>query len=380
MKVLVLTASTGGGHDMRARAFQAWTRREADLQLEAQLHRPMESCHGLYRFGVWLYNSIQRYAPRLHNIYFNYLEATGMFRSARRLLGADRFRRTLEETRPDILLSVHGALNHGFFEYAREVLGPDRVRCVSWCDELHGGYGFSRHWVNPQADLFIGAVPETCETAVRLGMPAERTRVGGFLVRPDFYGPPLAMETRGDLVRSELGFDPDQFILLLCASSRGAHNHLAFLDALTDARLAAQVIVLPGKTEEARRSVESWLRENPHQPVRLQPHRTDVSQWMQCASAMVARPGTGTTHEAILSGCPLLLNCLGGVMPQERITVEYCRKHGLGETVRRPRDLVRWVKQWSEHPDELLAIRRRMRQARPSVMPREILNAVKGGA
>jgi processive 1,2-diacylglycerol beta-glucosyltransferase len=380
VKVLVLTASTGGGHDMRARAFQAWTRREADLQLEARLHRPLENCHGLYRFGVWLYNSIQRHAPRLHNIYFNYLEAAGMCRSAKRLLGAQRFRATLEETKPDVLLSVHGALNHGFFDCARDVLGRDNLRCVSWCDELQGGYGFSRHWVNPRADLFIGAVPETCEAAVRLGMPAERTRLGGFLVRPDFYGPPLTVETRRDLVRDQLGFDLDQFILLLCASSRGAHNHVRFLEALRQAGVPAQVIVLPGKTAEARQSVENWMRAHPEQPVRLEPHQSDVSLWMRCASAMVARPGTGTTHEAILSGCPLLLNCLGGVMPQERITVEYCRKHGLGEPIRRPQDLARWVKRWIEEPGELRAIRQRMRQVRPAVLPREILNAVKGGA
>jgi processive 1,2-diacylglycerol beta-glucosyltransferase len=365
---------------MRARAFQAWARHEPDLQIEAQLHRPMESCHGLYRFGVWLYNTIQRRAPRLHNIYFNYLEAAGMFRSPGRLLGAERFRATLEETKPDVLLSVHGALNHGFFEYARRVLGRDRVRCVSWCDELQGGYGFSRHWVNPQADLFIGAAPETCETAVRLGMPADRTRMGGFLVRPDFYGPPLALETRRDLIRDQLGFDPDQFILLLCASSRGAHNHVTFLEVLRQTRVPVQTIVLPGKAEEARERVEAWMRANPGQPVRLQSHRTDVSLWMRCASAVVARPGTGTTHEAILSGCPLLLNCLGGVMPQERITVEYCRKHGLGHTIRRPHDLTHWVNRWIAQPDELVAIRQQMRQVRPSAMPREILMAVKAGA
>jgi processive 1,2-diacylglycerol beta-glucosyltransferase len=142
----------------------------------------------------------------------------------------------------------------------------------------------------------------------------------------------------------------------------------------------AQVVVLPGKTEEARERVENWLRANPHQPVRLQSHRTDVSLWMRCASAVVARPGTGTTHEAILSGCPLLLNCLGGVMPQERITVEYCRKHALGGTIRHPRDLARWVNLWIEHPDELVAIRQQMRKVRPPVLPREILNAVKAGA
>ena len=77
--------------------------------------------------------------------------------------------------------------NHGYFEAARAFLGRDRVRCVTYCGELAGGYGFSRNWVNPEADLFIGPVAETCEAAIALGMPKEKTKVGGFLLRPEFY-------------------------------------------------------------------------------------------------------------------------------------------------------------------------------------------------
>ena len=174
---------------MRARAFQEWAQAEPSLEISAQLHRPLEKSHELYAFGVWLYNWIQRTAPFLHHAYFNFLEVVPIVRTGKPL-GAAKYRKVLEELQPDVLLSVHDSLNHGFFEYAREVLGHDRVKCVTYCGELSGGYGFSRHWVNPSADLFIGAVPETCEAAVRLGMAPERTQVGGFLLRRFFYDPP----------------------------------------------------------------------------------------------------------------------------------------------------------------------------------------------
>lgn len=375
MQVLVLTSSTGGGHDMRARAFQTWVQRDQRLELDVHLHWPLSSSHGLYRFGVKLYNWIQRTAPLLHHAYFNFLESVPLLH-VQAPLGADRYRGVLEQVQPDVLLSVHDQLNHGFFQYARTILGPDRVRCVTYCGELHDGYGFSRHWVNPAADLFIGAVPETCEAAIQRGMPPEKTQVGGFLLHPSFFDPRLDETSRRAYIREQLQLDPDRFILLLTASAQGANNHLSFLETLNRALSNLQVVVLCGRSAETRRRVQHWVRDHRAQHVRVLPRDIDMGQLMQCVSAVVTRPGTGTTSEAILSGCPLLFNCLGGLMPQELITVKFCRKRGLSELIHRPQDLSRLVRQWAGNPEMLRAIRQRMRAVRPAGHPLEILESV----
>src|SRR5471032_2902479 len=196
MRVLVLTSSTGGGHNTRARAFAAWARRERDLGLEVVIHQALEQTHGLYRFGVGLYNWIQRTAPRLHHIYFNFLEVAGACKSPAWMLGVERFRAVLREHRSEVVLSVHGSLNHGFFAVARDTLREAPPRCVTYCGELFGGYGFSRHWVNPRADLFIGAVAETVAAARGHGMPEDRARIGGFLLDPAFYAPRMEEAAR----------------------------------------------------------------------------------------------------------------------------------------------------------------------------------------
>ena len=110
--------------------------------------------------------------------------------------------------------------------------------------------------------------------------------------------------------------------------------------------------------------------------MRLLPHNTNVGKLMRSVSAIVARPGTGTTSEAIVSGCPLLLNCLGGVMPQERITVKFCREHGLAELIRSPEELARIVAQWREQPELPAAIRQAMKVACPPLHPRDIVRTI----
>jgi processive 1,2-diacylglycerol beta-glucosyltransferase len=349
---------------MRANAFAAWAQTMRELRMETRLNWPLESSHPIYRFGVGLYNWIQRRAPFLHHIYFNFLELFPPCRSAGALLGADKFRAALDEFRPDILLSMHGSLNHGYFEAARAFLGRDRVRCATYCGELYGGYGFSRNWVNPTADLFIGPVIETCEAAIACGMPKEKTKVGGFLLRPEFYEPATDATPH------------DDFVLLLSASSRGANNHIAFLEALKRSRVDIEVRVLCGKSVATLAQVQKWSEQNKSARVRIIRFDANIAPLLRSVSAIVARPGVGTTCEAIIAGCPLLLNCLGGTMPQERITVAFCRKHGLAQTLYSPDELARIVRLWKSDGSETTAIRRNMEAIRPKTHPREIVAAV----
>ena len=360
---------------MRARAFQEWAQAENGLNVVTQISRPLEHSHELYAFGVWLYNRIQRWAPFLHHVYFNFLEVVPIVRTGKPL-GAHKYRKVLEEMQPDVLVSVHDSLNHAFFAYAREVLGKE-LRCVTYCGELSDGYGFSRHWVNPSADLFIGAVPETCDAAVRRGMPPEKTRVGGFLLRRFFYEDEALSETaRAEFYRDVLQFDPNEFTLLLSASSRGAHNHVRFLEALKQNGLDVQVVLLCGKLPVAAREVSAWAKNNPQARVRLMPHNSNVGQLMRFVSAIVARPGTGTTSEAIASGCPLLLNCLGGVMPQERITVKFCRNHNVAQLIRSPGELAKTIAEWKKRPELPAGIRRAMKKTCPPSLPLDIVQMV----
>ncbi len=368
---------------MRAGSFVHWTRELSPAAAnEIQIHKCLENTHGLYRFGVGLYNRIQRHAPWAHHLYFNFLELAAPTHSHRRLLGVDRFRAILDHVRPRVVLSTHGSLNHGFFDLARAHLGRDAVRCVTYCGELFGKYGFSRHWVNPTADLFIGAVPETCAMARLLGMPASRTVMGGFLLNPNFYRPALTAEERAAYLRDRLGLDPARFTLLLSTGEHGVNNHLAFLEALhADVpRPDLQVIALCGRKPADRHKVEVWSRSHHAFKVVALSHSTEMHLLLQCASAVVARPGTGTTSEAIVSGCPLIFNALGGFMPQEWITMRFAERHQIAEIVHTASALPAILTRWAAKPDLLNEVRERVTDCRPRAHPTRILRLVQNVA
>lgn len=376
MKILVLTSSSGGGHDMRARSLKQWAEHPscADLGVTVQIHQALESTGGLYAFGSEVYNWIQLYWPNLHHVYFNLLEWIP-FCSSSTIPRAGSFQKFVRESAPDVIVSTHDHLNHAYMKVARDAYGPGERRPLTgtYCGELFGRYGFSKHWVNPEGDFFIGAVDPCLEEARRLRMPAEKSWTGGFMLNPDFWSEPTPPAERERILREEFGLTPGRFTLILATGANGANNHLATLKKFAAAGVRPQIIALCGKNAQAKADIEAWAREHPEIPVCALPYQTRMKRVMECADAIFARPGTGTTSEAILAGIPIIFNGIGGVMPQEYITVKFARTHFETHVVRRPGRLPGIIRDWMDHPDKVAAAKRGAASARPAGHPRRIL-------
>lgn len=383
MKVLVLTSSTGGGHDMRARSLKAWAETEEakPMNLRVDIFQALEETHNVYRLGVSIYNWIQTHHPRLHHIYFNMLELMALHRSPGTILGKNNFVQKLQAFCPDVIVSTHAHLNHGFFELARSVLGKHRIKCVTYCGELYGGYGFSRHWVNAGADLFIGAVKETCLMAERLGMVGKSNAQGGFLLNPRFYQKQLAEHERKRILAAEFGLDPDGFTIVLATGANSANNHVSLLNALANASLRVGVIALCGKSYHALVNVRQWAETVGHKAgiqARAIPYSVRLDELFQVASVVVARPGTGTTSECIQCECPILFNALGGIMPQEYITVKYAREHGFLGVIKTPKDLPRLIEPIMQQTGIREANKNALKRVKPAQHPMDILRMLYG--
>ncbi|NBB80127.1 MAG: UDP-N-acetylglucosamine--LPS N-acetylglucosamine transferase [Verrucomicrobia bacterium] len=337
-RLLILSSSTGSGHDMRAAALVQWVERLRGSEVGTRRYQALEESSTLDRFGVNLYNWIQRHCPWAHHIYFNFLEIAGLHRKVSHLRGKERLLAVIHDFRPDVVVSTHAHLNHAYFEAIRRAMQPDPPRCLTYCGELHGSYGFSRHWVNPQADGFIAAVPSCAEAALARGMPKERVHLGGFLLKPAFYlKPDQATETppHPSLFESLPADRPEGPLVLLGTGANGANNHLAILRSLDELKKPVTVIALCGRNAAVQAQLKN-LACPPHTVVPLG-YRDDMHDLLRAVDLAFIRPGTGSTCECIQSGCPILFNGIGGVMPQERITVHYMRTLGLEpQVVRRP--------------------------------------------
>ncbi|MET0261860.1 MAG: UDP-N-acetylglucosamine--LPS N-acetylglucosamine transferase, partial [Rariglobus sp.] len=363
MRWLILTSSTGTGHNMRADSLRQWADRVFGSEVEVRIHHVLEKTHPIYGFGVGFYNVIQRWWPRFHHVYFNYLELAAMHRKSAKILGRDSFINLVTDWAPDRIISVHAHTNHGFFDLARRALPNRRTRCITYCGELSGGYGLSRHWVNPRADGFIGATDEICAASRAVGMPQKRILKGGFLLRSSFYGAEARHEREADLIAKELGLDRSVFTVLLSTGLAGANNHLDILKEIAAIGRPLQVIALCARRESTLRKVNAFARRHTHLKICALEHTDRMLALKRLSTVLVARPGTGATSEAIQLGLPLIHNGIGGVMPQEAITVKYCRIHSCAYFGDTPAGIVRHIRRMLEQPQALDRLRKNLATA-----------------
>ena len=373
MRWLILTSSTGTSHNMRADSLRLWADRVFGNEVEIRIYHALENTHPIYGFGVGLYNTIQRWAPRLHHLYFNFLELAAMHSHGAKIRGRESFIQLILDWEPDRIISVHPHTNHGFFDLARRVLPKGRTRCITYCDELSGGYGLSRHWVNPRADGFIGATDEICAASRAVGMKPLRIFKGCFLLRPTFYGGEARHEREADLMAKELDLDRSAFTVLLSTGLAGANNHLAILKELAALKRPLQVVALCSPRRNTRKKIESFAPRHPHLKIRALDHTDRILALKRLATVLVARPGAGSTSEAIQLGLPLIHNGIGGVMPQELLTVRYCRLHACAYSGNTPQEIVRHIHRLIEQPETLVRLRKNLAKARPAGRPEDIV-------
>jgi processive 1,2-diacylglycerol beta-glucosyltransferase len=350
VRILILTSSTGAGHDARAQAFAEWCfelyRHDVDVRIEQML----EKSSTLFSWGVSFYNWIQKKSPWMHKAFFLFVELLSLLNRNSVAWGRKYYEQVLQEYRPHLVFSVHDCLNRGYFQVARRVLGETNVRCATYCGEFSGGFGYSINWVEPSADLYVSRTPTARDYAVKLGMPRARTRVRGHLMRPRSHLQVLRGPARSEFLEQTLELASDKFTVFLATGGNGANNHLELLPKLLPHADRVQVIVICGRNLETYNQVMHWRSQHPGLECFVDGFSEQVHLLMQVSDAIVTRGGTTTCAKALHFGCPIIFNVIGGIMPQEELTVKFFRNGDAAELIGSGAEFGGLLTRWMEQP------------------------------
>lgn len=350
VRILVLTSSTGGGHDARAEAFAEWCfhlyRHEVDVRIEQMLEKSSLIARG----GVWLYNRIQRGAPWLHKLFFACVELLSQINRRTVLLGGSYYTKVLRDYQPHLVFSVHDCLNRGYFPLARRLLGAGRVRCATYCGEFSGGWGYSRNWIEPSVDLYFSRTQTAADFAVKSGIPEEKSRVRGHLMPPRAHLEVLDPEARRTFLEKRLGLNPGRFTIFLATGGNGANNHLELLPALLKHAARIQAVIICGRNKETYNELVHWRTGHPEFACHLEGFSEHVHLLMQASDAIVTRGGTTTCAKALHFRCPIIFNAFGGIMPQEALTWKFFHNGASSEKIERVGDFARIIDRWMADP------------------------------
>ena len=350
VRILVLTSSTGGGHDARAEAFAEWCFQLYRHQVDVRIEQMLEKSSVVNRAGVNFYNKIQKAAPWLHTAFYAFVELLSYVNRRDVTFGRAFFLEVLRDYQPHLVFSVHDCLNRGYFQLARETLGAKRVRCVTYCGEFSGGWGYSRNWIEPSVDLYFSRTPTARDFAVKSGIAAEKSRVRGNLMLPRSLLETVAPEARGDLRVKRLGLRPDLFTVFLATGGNGANHHMELLPALVKHADRVQAIVICGKNKETYNELIHWRANHPEFNCYLEGYSDVVHLLMQASDVIVTRGGTTTCAKALHFRCPIIFNAFQGIMPQEQLTWKFFRNGAASQKIESAGDFARIIDGWMADP------------------------------
>ncbi len=374
VKILVLTSSTGGGHDARAIAFRKWVRKLYGWEVEVRVESMLEDSSRIGRFGVALYNFIQKRAPWLHHPYYMMVECLSYLNRSKVTLGGVYYAEVIRNFRPHLVFSVHDCLNRGYFQVAREILGEENVRCATYCSEFSGGYGYSRNWIEPSVNLYISRTKTAKDFAVgRFNLDPKKIVVRGHFLIPRIYDERLSAYERHRFITERLGLRADRKIIFLATGGTGANNHLALLPTIKKYSETYQVLIVCGRNNEAFMKVRQWQKNNPDLRCHVEGYCNEMHLFMQVSDLVVTRGGTTTCSEALHFECPIVFNGFGGVMPQEKLTVKYFLQDDAAELIGKTDDFERLLMSWSRFPDRFTDLKQRFRGMRFKDRPSEVI-------
>ena len=378
VRILILTSSTGGGHDARAEAFAEWCfqlyRHEVDVRIEQML----EKSSVVNRAGVGFYNRIQKVAPWLHTAFYTFVELLSYINSRDVTFGRSYFISVLREYQPHLILSVHDCLNRGFFQLAREMLGANRVRCVTYCGEFSGGWGYSRNWIEPSVDLYFSRTPTARDFAVKSGIAPEKSRVRGNLMLPRALLEIVTPAERGNFRVKRLGLRPDLFTVFLATGGNGANQHLELLPALVKYADRVQAIVICGKNKQSYNELVHWRANNPEFNCYLEGYSEVVHLLMQASDAIVTRGGTTTCAKALHFRCPIIFNAFQGIMPQEELTWKFFRNGAASNKIENAADFARIIDTWMADPTSYARVKENFLKLRYDEDPTLLIDEIVG--
>ncbi len=378
VRILILTSSTGGGHDARAEAFAEWCfqlyRHEVDVRIEQML----EKSSVVNRAGVGFYNRIQKVAPWLHTAFYTFVELLSYINSRDVTFGRSYFISVLRKYQPHLILSVHDCLNRGFFQLARETLGANRVRCVTYCGEFSGGWGYSRNWIEPSVDLYFSRTPTARDFAVKSGIAPEKSRVRGNLMLPRALLETVTPAERGNFRVKRLGLRPDLFTVFLATGGNGANQHLELLPALVKYADRVQAIVICGKNKQSYNELVHWRANNPEFNCYLEGYSEVVHLLMQASDAIVTRGGTTTCAKALHFRCPIIFNAFQGIMPQEELTWKFFRNGAASNKIENAADFARIIDTWMADPTSYARVKENFLKLRYDEDPTLLIDEIVG--
>jgi len=234
----------------------------------------------------------------------------------------------------DMVLSVIPHFNR---EIAESLQGTEKTPFVTLLTDL-ADYP-PRFWIEPESEYIIVATERAKQQAIKIGHPLERVfETSGMVLKPKFY-----QKSAVDRVaeRRRLGLEADCPTGIVLFGGYGSRVMVDIVKRLDASNSGVQMILLCGHNHALADQLKNLKTKK---PILVQGFTENVEFYMALADFFIGKPGPGSISEALQFHLPVIVECNGKTLPQERYNAEWVREQGCGIVVPSFREIAAAVK------------------------------------
>ena len=312
-KVLIMSASTGGGHNRAAKAMKD----EIEKKCIDGEHITCEIIDSLKLINTTMdkiissgYEKSAKYTPKAWGCVYKMSDANIVSKHEYKgnlfnTLLASKLKKLLKERKPDLIIGTHPfpmiALStlkkkYPYRNAFNSFFVPPLISVLT-------DYTAHSTYIQDEIDYYIAGDEYVKEVLISEGVDGDKIKPYGIPVEKSF------LEHREkSVVLEELGLAPDKFTVLLMGGSFGAGNIKDTLKELLEIDRDFQIIVITGRNETLKEKLEKSLEKYTiDKNISILGFTQDMNDILSAVDIIVSKPGGLTTTECLLKELPMII-------------------------------------------------------------------------
>nr|WP_295677695.1 glycosyltransferase [uncultured Intestinibacter sp.] len=312
-KVLIMSASTGGGHNRAAKAMKD----EIEKKCIDGEHITCEIIDSLKLINTTMdkiissgYEKSAKYTPKAWGGVYKMSDANIVSKHEYKgnlfnTLLASKLKKLLKERKPDLIIGTHPfpmiALStlkkkYPYRNAFNSFFVPPLISVLT-------DYTAHSTYIQDEIDYYIAGDEYVKEVLISEGVDGDKIKPYGIPVEKSF------LEHREkSVVLEELGLAPDKFTVLLMGGSFGAGNIKDTLKELLEIDRGFQIIVITGRNETLKEKLEKSLEKYTiDKNISILGFTQDMNDILSAVDIIVSKPGGLTTTECLLKELPMII-------------------------------------------------------------------------
>ena len=327
-KVLIMSASTGGGHNRAARAIKEELTNKSinGITIDCEIIDSLKIVNGtMDKLISRGYEKSAKYTPKAWGGVYKLTESNLISRNEFKdnpltSIISRKLKKLVEIKKPDLIIGTHafpmialstlkkhsqlhtdGETNtfaEGFHRYYEDLNIPPLMTVLT-------DYTTHSAYIQNEIDYYIAGHEYVKELLIEDGIDEEKIKPYGIPVEKSF----LTNRDR-ETVLSELNLDPNKFTVLLMGGSFGAGNIKETLDELVSIDRDFQIIVITGRNKSLKEKLEKSLLSSEttiDKNICVLGFTDKMNDLLSSVDILVSKPGGLTTTESLLKEVPMII-------------------------------------------------------------------------